>query len=109
LALDLQLSAMEELRQGKIISQPKIMTMNNQEAKITTGSTIYLQSTATGANTASFTPVDATLSLTVKPRIAPGGVVFMDIDITKDEPGPTDAAGNTTDLEKYSKNICVSE
>jgi len=103
LALDLQLSAMEELRQGKIISQPKIMTMNNQEAKITTGSTIYLQSTATGANTASFTPVDATLSLTVKPRIAPGGVVFMDIDITKDEPGPTDAAGNTTILKNTAK------
>lgn len=99
LALDLQLSAMEELRQGKIISQPKIMTMNNKEAKITTGSTIYLQSTATGANTASFTAVDATLSLSVKPRIAPGGVVFMDLDITKDEPGPTDAAGNTTILK----------
>jgi type IV pilus assembly protein PilQ len=36
----------------------------------------------------SFTAVDATLSLTVKPRIAPGGAIFMDLDITKDQPGP---------------------
>lgn len=87
-ALDLQLSAMEQLQKGRILSNPKIMTMNNQEAKITTGSTIYLQSTAAGGNVASFTPVDAQLSLTVKPRIAPGGVIFMDLDITKDAPGP---------------------
>ena len=102
-ALDLQLSAMEELQKGKIISNPRIMTMNNQEATITTGSTIYLQSTAAGANTASFTAVDATLSLKVKPRIAPGGAVFMDVEITKDEPGPTDAAGNTTILKNTAK------
>jgi type IV pilus assembly protein PilQ len=94
---------MEQLQKGKIVSSPRIMTMNNQEAKITTGSTIYLQSTAAGANTASFTAVDATLSLSVKPRIAPGGAVFMDIDITKDEPGPTDAAGNTTVLKNTAK------
>lgn len=102
-ALDLQLSAMEQLQKGKIISNPRIMTMNNQEATITTGSTIYLQSTPAGANTASFTAVDATLSLKVKPRIAPGGAVFMDIEITKDEPGPTDAAGNTTILKNTAK------
>jgi len=106
-ALDLQLSAMEQLQKGKIISTPRIMTMNNQEAKITTGSTIYLQSTAAGANTASFTAVDATLSLTVKPRIAPGGAISMDIDITKDEPGPTDAAGNTTILKNTAKTTVL--
>ena len=88
-ALDLQLSAMEQLQKGKIISSPRVMTMNNQEAKITSGSTIYLQSTASGSNLASFTAVDATLSLSVKPRIAPGGAIFMDVHITKDEPGPS--------------------
>ena len=37
--------------------------------------------------------IDALLSLTVKPRIAPGGAVFMDLDITKDEPGVPTAGG----------------
>ncbi len=101
-ALDLKLSAMEQLNKGKIISNPKIMTMNNQEAKITQGSTIYLASTAAGANVANFTAVDATLSLTVKPRIAPGGAIFMDLDVTKDEPGPA-INGNTSVLKNTAK------
>jgi type IV pilus assembly protein PilQ len=86
LVLNLRLSAMESLNKGKVVSNPKVMTMNNQEAKITQGTTIYLQSTATGSNLASFTAVDAVLSLAVKPRIAPGGAIFMDLEITKDEP-----------------------
>jgi type IV pilus assembly protein PilQ len=102
LVLDLQLSAMEQLNKGKIISSPKIMTMNNQEAKITTGSTIYLQSTASGSNLASFTAVDATLSLTVKPRIAPGGAIFMDIELTKDAPGPV-ISGNVSVTKNTAK------
>lgn len=87
-ALDLKLSAMEQLLKGKVISNPKIMTMNNEEATITQGSTIYLESTLAGATTPGFTPVNALLSLKVKPRIAPGGAIFMDLDITKDQPGP---------------------
>jgi type IV pilus assembly protein PilQ len=101
-ALDLKLSAMETLLKGKVISNPKIMTMNNQEAKITQGSTIYLANTPSGSNTVSFTAVDATLSLTVKPRIAPGGAIFMDLDITKDQPGPA-VNGNTSILRNTAK------
>ncbi|MBI5634920.1 MAG: type IV pilus secretin PilQ [Nitrospirae bacterium] len=88
LALDLKLSAMETLLKGKVISNPKIVTMNNEEATITQGSSIYLESTVAGATTPSFTEVKALLSLRVKPRIAPGGAIFMEVDITKDQPGP---------------------
>ena len=87
-ALDLKLSAMEQLTKGKVISNPKIMTMNNEVAEITQGSTIYIETTVAGANTAGFTAVNALLSLKVKPRIAPGGAIFMDLDISKDQPGP---------------------
>ena len=102
MALDLKLSAMEQLLKGKVMSNPKIVTMNNQEAKITQGSTLYLQSTASGSNVASFTAVDANLSLTVRPRIAPGGAVFMDLDITKDQPGPP-VGGNTQVFKNTAK------
>lgn len=90
-ALDLQLSALENTKKGKILSNPKIMTMNNQEAKITQGRTIYL-GVAT-ADKIDFKAIDALLALTVKPRIAPGGAIFMDIDITKDEPTAATAGG----------------
>jgi type IV pilus assembly protein PilQ len=89
--LDLQISALEATRNGKVLSNPKIMTMNNQEAKITQGRTIYLP-VATSDKT-DYKAIDALLSLTVKPRIAPGGAVFMDLDITKDEPGVPTAGG----------------
>ena len=91
LTLDLQISALEVTRNGKVLSNPKIMTMNNQEAKITQGRTIYLP-VATSDKT-DYKAIDALLSLTVKPRIAPGGAIFMDLDITKDEPGVPTAGG----------------
>jgi type IV pilus assembly protein PilQ len=67
------------------------MTMNNQEAKITQGRTIYVP--AATSDKIEFKAIDALLSLTVKPRIAPGGAIFMDLDITKDEPGAPTAGG----------------
>ena len=90
-ALDLQLSAMESTNNGKVLSSPRIMTMNNQEAKITQGRTIYL-GVAT-SDKIDYKAIDALLSLTVKPRIAPGGAIFMDLDISKDEPGVPTAGG----------------
>ena len=91
LVLNLQLSALESTKNGKVLSNPRIMTMNNSEAKITQGRTIYVP-TAT-ADKIEFKAIDALLSLTVKPRIAPGGAIFMDLDITKDEPGTATAGG----------------
>jgi type IV pilus assembly protein PilQ len=89
--LNMQLTAIENSNNGKVLSNPRIMTMNNQEAKITQGRTIYVP-TAT-ADKIEFKAIDALLSLTVKPRIAPGGAIFMDLDITKDEPGTPTAGG----------------
>jgi type IV pilus assembly protein PilQ len=91
LVLNLQLSAMEQLKKGKVLSSPSVMTMNNQEAKITQGKTIYL-GIAT-SDKIDYKAIDALLSLTVKPRIAPGGAIFMDLDITKDEPGTVTTGG----------------
>lgn len=90
-ALDVQLSALESQNKGKVLSNPKIMTMNNQEASITQGRTIYLP--VATADKTDFKAIDALLSLKVKPRIAPGGAIFMDLDITKDEPGTATAGG----------------
>ncbi len=91
LVLNLQLSAMEQLKKGKVLSNPKIMTMNNQEAKISQGSTIYLGTAV--ADKIDYKAIDALLSLNVTPRIAPGGAIFMDLKITKDEAGTVTEGG----------------
>ncbi|MEK7872110.1 MAG: secretin N-terminal domain-containing protein, partial [Nitrospirota bacterium] len=40
--LDLQLSAMEDRGHGKILSNPKVLTLNNKEAKISSGTEILI-------------------------------------------------------------------
>ncbi|MGW8273229.1 MAG: secretin N-terminal domain-containing protein, partial [Thermodesulfovibrionales bacterium] len=91
LALDLQISALERTGVGKIVSNPRIVTMNNTPAKIIQGRTIYVP-VATSDKT-DIKPVDALLELDVIPSIAPDGGVLMKIKITKDEPGDV-VAGN---------------
>ncbi len=102
-ALDLKLSAMEQLLKGKVVSNPKIVTMNNQEAEITQGSTILIP-VATSDQT-DVKPIDAKLALKVKPRIAPGGTIFMDLDISKDQPGPL--VGNNVSILKNTAKTSV--
>ncbi|MEC4676903.1 MAG: type IV pilus secretin PilQ [Nitrospirota bacterium] len=104
-ALDLQLSALESTKKGKVLSNPKVMTMNNQEAKITQGRTIYLP--VATADKTDFKAIDALLSLTVTPRIAPGGAIFMDLDITKDEPGLSVTEGGVDVIKNTVKTTVL--
>ncbi|UCG78142.1 MAG: type IV pilus secretin PilQ [Nitrospirota bacterium] len=91
MSLDLQLSALERTGKGKIVSNPRIMTMNNTPAKISQGRSIFVQ-TAT-SDKADVKPIDAQLVLDVTPTIAPGGAILLKLKINKDEPGDI-VAGN---------------
>jgi len=84
--LDLRLSAGESSGMTKIISSPKITTLDNREAKIEQGQSIpYQTSSANQGIKTEF--VDATLTLTVTPKVTPDGHVHMKIKITKNRPG----------------------
>lgn len=84
IVLDAALRAMETQGQGKIISSPKIVTLNNKEALIKQGQRIpYIDQTAQGATTTKF--VDAVLSLGVTPQITPDKRIALQIKTTKDE------------------------
>jgi len=91
LGLDLQLSALERTGNSKLVSNPRIITMNNTPASITQGRTIYIP-VATSDKT-DVKAIDAVLSLNVTPSIAPGGAVLLKMKISKDEPGDI-VAGN---------------
>ncbi|GBE32844.1 type IV pilus biogenesis and competence protein PilQ precursor [bacterium BMS3Bbin05] len=91
LALDLQLSALERTGKGKVVSNPRIITMNNTAAKITHGKTIYVP-VATSDKT-DVKAIDANLTLDVTPSIAPGGAILLKLKVSKDEPGDI-VAGN---------------
>lgn len=85
LLLDLQLSAMEEQGQGKIVSSPRIITRDNGEAVIRQGYKIpYLELTDQGTATTKF--IDADLTLKVVPHILPNNEIRLEINIDKSEP-----------------------
>jgi type IV pilus assembly protein PilQ len=85
-SLDLRLSASASAGLIKIISSPKVATLNHKPAKISQGQQIPYQNTTatTGAVTAF---VAATLSLEVTPHINANGTIVMKIDAKNDAPG----------------------
>ncbi|MCG3112489.1 MAG: type IV pilus secretin PilQ [Candidatus Manganitrophus sp. SB1] len=99
LQLDLQLSAMEDTGRGKILSNPRVLTLNNKEAKISSGTEILIPttsilSTATSATettagattTTGVTVIDAKLELTVTPHITPDNQILLHVKTEKKDP-----------------------
>jgi type IV pilus assembly protein PilQ len=93
LTLDLQLSAMQTTGNGKVLSSPKVMTMNNKEAKISSGTDIPVrtvsstaQTTGGSINTASVQMISASLALSAVPTITNDNRIAMTIKVEKSEP-----------------------
>lgn len=86
LLLNLELSALESDRRGKVVSSPRVTTANQQKAKIQQGTQIpYAEASASGAATVAFK--DAVLSLEVTPQITPDDKIIMDLEVKKDRVG----------------------
>jgi type IV pilus assembly protein PilQ len=84
--VDLELSAAQAESRGEIVSSPRVITANQQEATIKQGVEIpYQQSASSGATTISFK--DAVLLLKVKPLITPDNRIILDLDISDDAVG----------------------
>ena len=81
--LDARLLAMETAGEGRVVSMPKITTMNNKEALIESGRQVPYQTTSSEGTKTEFK--DATLSLKVTPHVTPDRNVRMEIEANKDE------------------------
>jgi len=83
--LDLRLTAGEATGETKIISSPRVVTLDNREAAIQQGDSIPFETVSDKGTQTQF--VDATLNLTVTPHITPNGSVIMKIKATKNAIG----------------------
>lgn len=90
--LDLELSALEDSGDGKILSQPKIMVLDNQEAEITSGTEILVPQIVNATAFAGALPeqaepriLEAKLELTVTPRVVEEGLMALVIDTKREE------------------------
>ena len=82
--LDAALTALETSGNGKILSAPKIATLNNKKARIKQGQEIgYLERDSAGGSSVKFKEVD--LLLEVTPHVTPDNRISMDIIIEKND------------------------
>ncbi len=101
--LNIRLSALEDTGTLRIISSPRILTLDNREAHSEQGTLIpYSQVSAQGVQTAF---QEAKLNLTVTPHVTADGGVLMKIKLTRDEPdfAQTGARGDPTILKREAQ------
>ncbi len=90
--LALRLSAAEASGMVRIISSPRILTLDNKDARIGQGTLIpFSQISAQGVQT---TFQEAKLQLLVKPHVTSDGSVAMHMRINRDEPDFNQTAAN---------------
>ena len=101
--LNLRLSAAEASGQVRILSSPRILTLDNHEARISQGTLIpFSQVSAQGVQT---TFQEAKLQLLVQPHVTADGSVAMHVKINRDEPdfNQTSARGDPTILKREAE------
>ncbi|MBP4044643.1 type IV pilus secretin PilQ [Chromobacterium violaceum] len=106
--LGLELQAMQAEDKGRIISSPRVMTADRQEATIEQGTEIpYQEASSSGATSVSFKK--AVLRLNVKPQITPDNHVIMDITVNKDSANFEKTVNGTPSLstEKIITQVLV--
>jgi type IV pilus assembly protein PilQ len=86
--INLELSALETDRKGKVIASPRVVTAHGIEALIEQGDRVpYQQATSSGATSIRF--MDATLRLKVKPLITYNNQIDMELSVNQDKIGAT--------------------
>lgn len=101
--LALRLSAAELSGMVRILSSPRILTLDNSEARISQGTLIpFSQVSAQGVQT---TFQEAKLQLLVRPHVTADGSVSMHVKINRDEPdfNQTSARGEPTILKREAE------
>ncbi len=101
--LGVRLSAAETSGMVRIVSSPRVLTLDNHEATISQGTLIpFSQVSAMGVQT---TFREAKLELRVKPHVTAEGSVSMHVKVNRDEPDftNTSARGDPTILKREAE------
>jgi type IV pilus assembly protein PilQ len=101
--LGVRLSAAESSGMLRIISSPRILTMDNKDARISQGTLIpFAQISAQGVQT---TFQEAKLQLLVRPHVTAEGSVAMHVKVNRDEPdfNQTSPRGDPTILKREAE------
>ena len=104
--LNLELSALENDGNGKIVSSPRVITADQVKALIEQGEELpYQAATSSGATSVQFRK--AILKLEVTPQITPEGYVLLDLDVNKDSVGRPTLSGFAIDTKHVRTQVLV--
>ena len=103
--LQIELSALESEGQGKILSNPRIMTGDQVKATIEQGTELPYQTTSQNGSKLQFRK--ANLRLEVLPKIHPDGKISMLVGINKDTIGMKTEQGYAIDTKSLSSEVTV--
>jgi len=105
--IDLELSALELDGYGEIVSQPKVLTGDKQQATIKSGTEIaYQKQTSSGATSVEFK--EAVLQLQVTPQITPDNRIIMDLLVSQDSIGSIISGGEPSiDVTQIKTQVLV--
>ena len=85
--VDAQIQAAESTGDGKVVSSPRIVTLDNTQASIEQGVSIPFQTFEGGDAKLEF--IDAVLSLIVTPHITADESIIMEIEVSRNAPDNT--------------------
>jgi len=106
--LDMQISALEADGKGKVISTPRVTTLNGETATISQGTTIPYQTSGADGPKTEF--VSAELKLEVTPVINPDGSIILEILATNDSPSLTSgASAPSIDTKKAETKVLIQD
>ncbi len=103
--VDAQIQAAESTGDGKVVSSPRVVTLDNKEAKIEQGVSIPFQTFESGDAKLEF--IDAVLSLIVTPHITADQSIIMEIEVTRN--APDDSVATPTGSPAIAKNVVETE
>ena len=107
--IDLELSALESDGYGEIVSQPKVLTGDKQQAVIKSGTEIaFEKATSSGATSIEFK--EAVLQLEVTPQITPDNRIIMDLLVSQDSVGAFTPTGEPSiDITRIETQALVGD
>jgi len=107
--LDLRLAALEQSGHGRIISTPRVATLNGQEAEVAQGTEIPYLSTSDEGTKTEFKKAE--LSLKVTPEINPDGSVILEIEAKNDSRGANTglAEAPAIDTKRATTKVLVKD
>jgi general secretion pathway protein D len=113
--VQMTITALDEVTDIRAIAAPSLVVQNNAQASITVGTQVPVQSSSintgggVGNVVSSAQYVSTGVTLTVTPRINPGGLVYMDISQEVSRPGARDPSISTSPNPPISNKSVTSQ